>query len=46
MAAGGGVDVILSESVGLRLFQVDYVLTNFGGNSRGNVRFSVGFVLR
>jgi len=46
MAAGGGVDVSLSESVGLRLFQVDYVLTNFGGNSRGNVRFSVGFVLR
>lgn len=44
-AIGGGLDVNLSESVGLRLFQVDYVGTNFGGTSQGNVRLSFGITL-
>jgi hypothetical protein len=46
MALGGGLDVRLSESVGLRLIQADYLVTNFGGNSQNNVRLSVGFTLR
>ncbi len=45
-AIGGGLDVNLSESVGLRLFQVDYVGTTFGGTSQSNVRVSFGFTLR
>jgi opacity protein-like surface antigen len=46
MAIGGGLDMSLSESVGLRLIQADYVVTNFGGKSQGNVRLSFGFILR
>ena len=44
-AVGGGLDVKLSESVGLRLIQADYLVTNIGGRSQGNVRLSVGFTL-
>lgn len=45
MAVGGGVDLRLSESVGLRLIQADYLVTKFGGGSQSNVRLSVGFIL-
>lgn len=45
-AFGGGLDVKLSESIGLRLIQADYLVTNFGGQSQGNVRLSFGFTLR
>jgi hypothetical protein len=45
-AAGGGVDLSLSESVGLRLIQADYVVSNFGGNGQSNLRLSVGLILR
>ena len=43
LAVGGGLDVKLSESVGLRLIQADYLITNFGGGAQSNVRLSVGF---
>ncbi|HJQ71201.1 MAG TPA: outer membrane beta-barrel protein [Blastocatellia bacterium] len=45
IAVGGGLDVKLSDSVALRVIQADYLVTNFGGNSQGNVRLSVGLVL-
>ncbi|HEX5732944.1 MAG TPA: outer membrane beta-barrel protein [Blastocatellia bacterium] len=44
-AIGGGVDLKLSDSVGLRLIQADYLGTNFGGNSQANLRLSFGIVL-
>ncbi|HKP84854.1 MAG TPA: outer membrane beta-barrel protein [Blastocatellia bacterium] len=45
MAIGGGLDLKLSESIGLRLIQADYLLTRFGGGTQGNARISVGLVL-
>lgn len=45
-AIGGGVDLKLSDSVGLRLIQADYLGTNFGGNSQANLRLSFGIVVR
>ena len=46
MAFGGGLDVKLSESVGLRLIQADYLVSKFGRNSQSNVRLSFGITLR
>ena len=46
MAVGGGLDVKLSESVGLRLIQADYLVSNVGRNSQSNVRLSFGITLR
>jgi hypothetical protein len=45
-AVGGGVDLRVSESVGVRLIQADYLGTAFGGSNQGNIRLSVGLVLR
>lgn len=44
-AIGGGLDLKLSDSVGLRLIQADYLGTRFGGNSQANLRLSFGLVL-
>jgi hypothetical protein len=41
---GGGVDLKLSESVGLRLIQADYARTRFGNGSQNNARLSIGIV--
>ena len=54
MALGGGVDVRVSERVGLRVFQVDYnpiFLSSgnqlgFGNKRADNVRFSFGVVFK
>jgi hypothetical protein len=48
MAFGGGVDVKipLGKKVAVRLFQADYVRTNFVGGTLGNLRVSTGIVLR
>ncbi len=43
LAIGGGVDIRLSESRGLRLIQADYFMTRFGNGRQNNVRLSVGF---
>jgi opacity protein-like surface antigen len=43
-ALGGGLDLKLTESIGLRLIQADYVLTRFGGGTQNNARLSVGLV--
>jgi len=46
MALGGGVDTELSDRVRWRLVQADYLLTQFGGGSQNNFRFSTGVVFR
>jgi len=52
MAAGGGVDVILTKYVAWRFFQADYLMTNFSGSLLGadsrqnNFRIGSGLVLR
>jgi len=52
MAAGGGVDVVLSRHFAWRFAQIDYLMTNFsganlGGNSRqDNLRLGTGIVIR
>lgn len=52
LAAGGGVDVVLTKSLTWRFFQADYLMTNYSGpllNSPGhqnNFRVGSGIVLR
>jgi OmpA family/Bacterial Ig domain len=52
LAAGGGVDVVLTKYVAWRFAQIDYLMTNFSGpnlNAEGrqnNVRLGTGIVLR
>src|SRR5579859_2146017 len=52
VAAGGGVDVVLSKHVAWRFAQIDYLMTNFSGSSVGgnarqdNLRLGTGIVLR
>jgi len=44
-AFGGGVDWRFTQSgFGLRLGQLDYLATRYGGITRNNVRYSTGFV--
>ncbi len=52
MAAGGGVDVVLTPNLAWRFAQIDYLMTNFSGNQVGgtsrqdNLRLGTGIVLR
>ena len=52
LAAGGGVDVILTKYLAWRFFQADYLLTNFSGSllspdgRQNNFRIGTGVVLR
>ncbi len=46
LALGGGVDVKITKIVAVRLFQGDYVLTTFDGDTQNNFRASTGLVLR
>jgi outer membrane protein OmpA-like peptidoglycan-associated protein len=52
LAAGGGVDVVITRYLAWRFAQLDYVMTNFsgtgvGGNARqDNFRAATGIVLR
>lgn len=52
LAAGGGVDVVLTKYVAWRFVQMDYLMTNFSGSSLGgnarqdNFRIGTGIVLR
>jgi len=45
-AIGGGIDVHPLPIVGLRLIQVDYLNTHFGGTRQNDIRISAGIVLR
>lgn len=52
VAAGGGVDMVITQNFAWRVAQLDYLMTNFsgpavGGNARqDNFRAGTGFVLR
>ncbi len=45
-AVGAGIDVKPFHFVSIRLFQIDYLLTRFGGNTQNQPRASAGLVLR
>jgi hypothetical protein len=46
MALVGGVDAELTHGIHWRLVQMDYLLTQFGGGSQNNFRFSTGILLK
>jgi outer membrane protein OmpA-like peptidoglycan-associated protein len=52
LAAGGGVDVVLTKNIVWRFAEIDYLMTNFTGSSVGgtgrqdNLRLASGIVLR
>ena len=46
LALGGGIDAELTDRIHWRLVQADYLLTQFGGGSQNNFRFSTGVLLR
>jgi hypothetical protein len=46
MALGGGFDWNVGESFGIRIAQVDYLMTRFASDTQNNLRFSAGVVLR
>lgn len=52
MAAGGGVDVIITKNVAWRFLQADYLMTNYSGSElaasarQNNFRIGSGIVLR
>jgi outer membrane protein OmpA-like peptidoglycan-associated protein len=52
LAAGGGVDVVLTKHIAWRFVQMDYLMTNFSGSSLGgnarqdDFRIGTGIVLR
>jgi opacity protein-like surface antigen len=45
-ALGGGLDVRVGRHVAVRVFQLDYLRTNFFGESQNNGRASAGLVIR
>ena len=45
-AAGGGLDIRLSDAVAIRAIQADYLMTHFGGERQNNARLSFGVVFR
>ena len=45
-AAGGGVDVGVSQHLGVRLAQADFLQTRVAGNSQNHFRFSPGIVFK
>jgi hypothetical protein len=52
LAAGGGVDVVLTKNIAWRFAQIDYLMTNFSGPSvnptarQNNLRLGSGIVVR
>jgi hypothetical protein len=48
MALGGGIDTKIhpEREIYWRIFQGDYLLTEFGGNAQNNFRFSTGILFR
>lgn len=45
-ALGGGFDSHVAPFLSYRLFQVDYLLTRFGGSTQNDLRVSTGIVIR
>ena len=46
MALGGGAHYKLTEHVALRLIQVEYLYTRFGGSGQNDARIEAGIVYR
>ena len=48
MALGGGIDTKIhpEREIYWRIFQGDYLLTQFGGSAQNNFRFSTGILIR
>lgn len=50
LAIGGGIDIAVSQHLGIRLVDADYALTRFGNNftggNRSNFRFQTGVQFR
>jgi opacity protein-like surface antigen len=46
LALGGGFDYSVKDKISWRVGQVDYLLTQFGGGSQNNFRFSTGIIYR
>ena len=46
MAAGGGLDVRLNDSIALRVFQIDYLRTQFFNQTQNKGRIAAGLVIR
>ena len=45
LALGGGIDTKLIPYLSWRIFQADYLMTQFGGGTQNNFRFSTGVVI-
>jgi hypothetical protein len=46
MALGAGIDYEVTDKIHYRVVQLDYLLTQFGGGSQNNFRYSTGIVFR
>lgn len=46
LALGGGIDAELADRIHWRMIQADYLMTQFGGSSQNNFRFSTGILIR
>jgi opacity protein-like surface antigen len=46
LAAGGGLDIKVNDTLAFRVVQADYLLGNFKGNRQNNARLSTGLVFR
>ncbi len=45
LALGGGIDTKLVPYLSWRIFQADYLMTQFGGGTQNNFRLSTGIVV-
>jgi hypothetical protein len=46
MALGGGIDKNISDKISWRLFQGNYLMTQFRGNAQNNFRSSTGIIIQ
>ena len=46
LVLGGGLDINANKNLAFRLFQADYVMTRFDGETQNNFRISTGLVLK
>lgn len=46
LALGAGFDTKVNDQFSWRIFQADYLMTQFGGASQNNFRFSTGVIVR
>jgi opacity protein-like surface antigen len=46
MSLGGGADYRVNEHIAVRVIQVEYLYTHFGGARQNNARIEAGIVFR